>query len=42
MSETEFDLTTANGVYMAMKHRKVVLHEDAKASADILDRKSVV
>lgn len=42
MSETEFDLTTANGVYMAMKQRKVDLHEDAKASADIFRKHGLV
>tara|TARA_Y100000588_G_C13453910_1_gene585291 strand:+ start:168 stop:545 length:378 start_codon:yes stop_codon:yes gene_type:complete len=35
MSETEFDLTTPEGLNAALKHRKVVLHEDTKASAEI-------
>jgi hypothetical protein len=42
MRETEFDLTTDNGVYMAMKQRKVDLHEDAKASADIFRKHGMV
>ena len=42
MRETEFDLTTANGVYMAMKQRKVDLHEDAKASAEIFRKHGLV
>ena len=35
MSEIEFDLNTPEGLNAALKHRKVVLHEDAKASAEI-------
>ena len=42
MSETEFDLTTPEGLNAALKHRKVVLHEDAKASAEIFRRHGLV
>ena len=35
MSETKFDLTTPHGVYEAMKQRKIDLHNDAKATAEI-------
>ena len=35
MSETKFDLTTPRGVYEAMKQRKIDLHNDAKATAEI-------
>ena len=35
MSEIEFDLNTPEGLNAALKHRKVVLHEDAKATAEI-------
>jgi len=35
MRDIEFDLNTPEGLDAALKHRKVVLHEDAKASAEI-------
>ena len=35
MRDIEFDLNTPEGLNAALKHHKVVLHEDAKASAEI-------
>ena len=35
MRETKFDLTTDRGIYDAMKQRKIDLHNDAKATAEI-------
>jgi hypothetical protein len=35
MRETKFDLTTPRGIYDAMKQRKIDLHNDAKATAEI-------
>ena len=42
MREIEFDLNTPEGLNAALKHRKVVLHEDAKASADIFRKHGLV
>lgn len=38
MSETKFDLTTPRGVYEAMKQRKIDLHNDARATAEIFKK----
>ena len=35
MSETEFDLNTPEGLNAALKQRKIDLHNDAKATAEI-------
>tara|TARA_B100000676_G_C17861589_1_gene723650 strand:- start:560 stop:961 length:402 start_codon:yes stop_codon:yes gene_type:complete len=35
MRDIEFDLNTPEGLDAALKHRKVVLHEDVKATAEI-------